>query len=76
MNLSGFFTQVRAGIDRLAEVLVPNGGALTLLAKLILYVLVFIGLPLLVLVSLPYGVGIILLVAIALLLILGLPGNF
>lgn len=77
MNLTALLSRVKAGIDRLAETLIPPGSFLTpTVVKLGLYVLVFVGLPLLILVSLPYGVGLILLIAVVLLVILGLPGNF
>jgi hypothetical protein len=76
MNLSDILLRVKLGVDRLAEMLIPPGSALsTGLLKAGLYVLVFVGLPLLILVSLPYGVGIILLIAVVLLFIFGLPGG-
>lgn len=77
MDITAFFARIKAGIDRLAVTLIPPGSYLSpTVVKLGLYVLVFVGLPLLILVSLPYGVGIILLVAVVLLFIFfGLPGG-
>lgn len=60
----------------MAETLIPEGSYLSPMpVKLALYVLVFVGLPLLILVSLPYGVGLVLLAGVIGLLIFGLP-NF
>lgn len=68
--------QIKRAIDRVAETLIPEGSYLSAMpVKLALYVLVFLGLPLLILVSLPYGVGLLALIGVIALLIFGIP-NF
>ena len=56
MNFELIIARIKQGIDVIANTLIPPGSALSpFLVKAILYILVFVALPLLVLVSLPYG---------------------
>jgi len=70
------FYAIKALVDGLADMLIQEGDPLSnRLLRLGLYVLVFVGLPLVVLVSLPYGLGLIVLIGFIALLIFGIP-NF
>lgn len=66
MNRDRIFALINRSVDQLANALVPNGGALTLLAKAILYILILVAAPILLITSFPWLIGIILFVLLAL----------